>query len=249
MTASSCRRRDVSPPATHPYLSLSLANIYRMPPQHPTIEDPFGKTLPTYVPTLQPTPRSYPNVRIPPVDHEGESDLDPTEWKPADPTVGGGKLPTLTESKMPSTWKPKSHHRDSSDASKFLSTFRNSSESVQSKRRPGLDQSRSTTTRATPSLSHTPTASTSSEESLAGTPYEFVSRPAVSMPTTSVSTHLMEDGSTARGADELSYEKQVMSAGIRSASGSLKNLLRIAEMQATRLTERENDDGLSLSSR
>lgn len=89
--------------------------------------------------------------RIPPIAHDGKSDLDPTEWKP--------QLP----------------HSRSSDAFQYLSKFHQSTLSLHSTRRPVLHTRSSTTASVTttaPSLSHTPTTSTPSE-SLATSPFEF----------------------------------------------------------------------------
>lgn len=89
--------------------------------------------------------------RIPPIAHDGKSDLDPTEWKP--------QLP----------------HSRSSDAFQYLSKFHPSTQSLRSTRRP-VNHTRSSTTASVtttaPSLSHTPTTSTPSE-SLATSPFEF----------------------------------------------------------------------------
>lgn len=95
------------------------------------------------------------NPRIPPLAHEGKSDLDPSEWK------------------------PKLADRSTSEASHYLGQFHRPSSSVHTIRRPTL-QTRGTLVSAaitTPSLSHTPATSMSSDESVAGTPYEFVTRP------------------------------------------------------------------------
>lgn len=219
----SCRRRDASTPATNPYLSLALANPDHIPPQHPTLSDLFGETIPTYVPALQPTPPSFPDARIHPVDHEGKSDLDPTEWKPAELELGVDKSEENVQSNVR---KPRLQHRPSSEAFNFLSRFHTSSD--RSKRCTGLGQKQSTITRGTPSLSHTPT---SSEESLVGTPYEFVTRPAISMPTTSAASHVITGDKAPKAGEVLNYEKQVVGSGLGGASGSLKRLL------GTRATE------------
>ena len=157
--------------------------------------------------------------------HDGKSDLDPTEWKPAEAvdterkSPGNGKI---------GEWKPKLPHRPSSEACSYLSKFHRSSDSLSSKRRPALGHAR-TTSRATPSLSHTPTASTSSEESLAGTPYEFVARPPISMPTTTTTTTSASHGvSMVKDGNDLTYEKKLVGASLGSATGSLKKLLGTA---------------------
>ncbi|KAF6234502.1 hypothetical protein HO173_007127 [Letharia columbiana] len=225
--SESCRRRDSVVPTTNPY--LSLASPTKMVPSaySDDIDDPFGSKIPTYVAAMQPTPRPTSDARIPPVAHNGKSDLDPTEWKPAEPI--------LTETKSPPSpkageWKPKLPHRPSSEAFSYLSKFHRSSDSLYSKRRPALNHGRSTiSSRTTPSLSHTPTASTSSEESLSGTPYEFVARPALSMPTTTAS-HCRDGGKLAQVEEhDLTYEKKFVGTSLGSATGSLKKLLRTGE--------------------
>jgi hypothetical protein len=184
------------------------------------IDDSYGARIPTYVPRAQCTPRSFHDDRIPPKAHDGKSDLDPTEWKPAEPCD--------TERKSPGKeWKPKLVHHPSSEAFSYLSKFHRSTESLASKRRPALGHGRSTS-RTTPSLSHTPTASTSSEESLAGTPYEYVGRPAISMPTVSTTTSASEGINVIKDANDLTYEKKHVGASLGSATGSLKKLLGTA---------------------
>lgn len=103
------------------------------------------------IPHRQPSVDGIITSRIPPIAHDGKSDLDPTEWKP--------QLP----------------HSRSSDAFQYLSKFHPSTQSLRSTRRP-VHHTRSSTTAsvmtAAPSLSHTPTTSTPSE-SLATSPLEF----------------------------------------------------------------------------
>ncbi|KAK4694623.1 vacuolar protein sorting-associated protein 72, partial [Lecanoromycetidae sp. Uapishka_2] len=212
--SESCRQRDSSPPTPNSY--LSLASPTRMVPSTfiPDIDDPFGSRIPTYIPRMQPSPHSLNDARIPPMAHEGKSDLDPTEWKPAEPATMEGKSPTKE-------WKPKLLHRPSSEAFSYLSKFHRSSDSLASKRRPVLNHSR-TTSRATPSLTHTPTTSTSSQESLlAGTPYELVgaSLPGISTAQASGDAGLVNE------AGDLTYEKKFVPASLDSAAGSLKKLL------------------------
>lgn len=155
--------------------------------------------------------------------HDGKSDLDPTEWKPAETTRTERRSPTKS-----GEWKPKLPHRPSSEASSFLGKFHRSSDSLASKRRPMIGHGRSTVSnRTTPSLSHTPTASTSSEESLAGTPYEFVVRPALSMPSTSAA-QVSKGIDVTKDRNDLTYEKKHVGTNLGSASGSLKKLLGTA---------------------
>ncbi|KAL9137635.1 MAG: hypothetical protein Q9175_001154 [Cornicularia normoerica] len=157
---------------------------------------------------------------------DGKSDLDPTEWKPAEPTLTESKSPP-----SPKAGKPKLPHRPSSEAFSYLSKFHRSSDCLYSKRRPALGHGRSTiSSRTTPSLSHTPTASTSSEESLSGTPYESVARPALSLPTTTTS-RCTNGGKLAQDEDDdLTYDKKFIGTSLRSATGSLKKLLQTGEM-------------------
>lgn len=184
------------------------------------LDDPISPKLPTYVPRLQPTPRTAPDGRIPAKFHEGKSDLDPTEWKPADPSPPEGKSPTKS-----GEWRPKMAHRPSSEATSYLSQFHRSSDSLISKRRPLIGRSHTTvSSRSTPALSFTPAASTSSEESLAGTPYEFVAPPALSTQAASSAK------ASVVGSDDFTYEKKQVGVSMGSASGSLKRLLGTTEV-------------------
>ncbi|MCJ1452116.1 hypothetical protein MMC28_002458 [Mycoblastus sanguinarius] len=226
--SESCRRRDATQTyPTHPYLTLASPTKMTASAH---LEDPFGSKIPTYVPAMQPTPRSSINPRIPPIIHDGKSDLDPTEWKPAEAKDKQGESPgpkTVESpgSKSSGEWKPKLPQRPSSEAFQYLSRFHRSSDSLSSRRRPVLTPGRSTfTSRTTPSLSHTPTASTSSEESLTRTPYEYVAPPALSIPTTTI-TRGFEGISTGKDVNDLSYEKKLVGASLGSATGSLKKLL------------------------
>ena len=214
-TFPSCRRRDAATTTSSPYLT-SLGSPTKVAPSYNNLKVSATK-IPTYIPALQPTPRTIPDGRIPAKFHDGKSDLDPTEWKPADPTIAGGKSPT-----QPGEWKPKLTHRSSSEASSYLSKFHHSSESLTSKRRPMVGHSGMTvSSRSIPGLSDTPTASTSSEESLSGTPYEFVGRSALSMPVRPA--NIASGGINA--SNDLTYEKKRVRTSLGSASGSLKKLL------------------------
>ncbi|CAF9933009.1 hypothetical protein IMSHALPRED_009036 [Imshaugia aleurites] len=227
--SESCRRRDSVIPPTNPYLSLASPTRMVLSTFSDDMDDPFGSKIPTYVAAMRPTPRSTRDARIPPMAHDGKSDLDPTEWKPAEPTLMESKSPPGPKA---GEWKPKLPHRPTSEAFSYLSKFHRSSDSLHLKHRPALAHGRCTTSsHATPSLSHTPTASsTSSEESLSGTPYEFVARPALSMPTTTTS-RCTEGGKVAQiEDDDLSYEKKSVGRSLGSATGSLKKLLRTGEM-------------------
>lgn len=186
-------------------------------------------------------------MRIPPLTHEGKSDLDPSEWK------------------------PNSSSRSSSEAFQYLSQFHRSSASLTPTRRP-VFQPRSTTASVaitTPSLSHTPATSTSSDESLAGTPYEFVTRPllprhdptysvsartksvdlvtphvpsAFSVPVSGIavdpklsSTVKKLDLESTSIAGEANFGKRWVTGNPGLAAGSLKKLLEIEIPGATRI--------------
>ena len=215
LQVSSCRQRDSAPPTPTTFLSLASPKMI-LSSYNADIDDPSGARIPTYVPRMQPTPRTFTNDRIPPKFHEGTSDLDPTEWKPAE-------APSSERQSPGREWKPKLLHRPSSEAFAYLSKFHRSSDSLTSKRRPLLGHSR-TMSRTAPSLTHTPTASTSSESSLAGTPDESLASSLTLTSTTQVSDggfSLKEGGD---GAD-LTYEKKFVPASLGSATGSLKRLL------------------------
>lgn len=204
---------------------MALSGATMPSPYTHDMDDPFGTRIPTYVTPLKPTPRTLPDGSIPPELHNAKSDLDPTEWKPAEAAVTDGKSPTKS-----CEWKPKLVHRPSSEASSYLSQFHRFSDSLVPKRRPLTTRS-TVSTRATPSLTHTPTASTSSEESLtslAGTPYEFVARPAFSMPSVYTTAHVSGGVNVIKADDDLTYEKKHIGASLGSATGSLKKLLGTA---------------------
>lgn len=191
----------------------------------------FGPRI--ILPSALPTPRPLP-ARIPPVAHDGKSDLDPTEWKPAEGTVqekpgGGGK---------PVTWRPKLPHCPSSEAYGYLAQFHRSAPAAA--RRGALNG------RSTPSLSHTPTTAASSNGSEAGTPTEVSIGSHVSRGGTKISkranvksTELVtpkvvsmgstgttkSDGMESTLVGEFSYDKKWVLGGKTSAAGSLKKLL------------------------
>ena len=140
-------------PSAIPYLSLFNPSFQPCPIGDDPDES-FGSKARSIIERQQCTSRLS-TTRIPPLEHDGKSDLDPSEWK------------------------PHLSHRPSSEAFRFLSLFHRSSATLTPTRRPAL-QSRNTVASVaitTPSLSHTPTTSTSSDESLAGTPYDFATRP------------------------------------------------------------------------
>ena len=150
----SCRRKDASTaPAAVPYLLLFNPSFPINAMGQDSGSAPGMKVWKTL--RCQDVASYSITSRIPPIAHEGKSDLDPSEWKPhpAD--------------------------RSSSEAFRYLGQFHRSPASVHPVRRPML-QTRGTPASAaftTPSLSHTPATSTSSGDSIAGTPYEFVTRP------------------------------------------------------------------------
>ena len=190
----------------------------------------FGPRI--ILPSALPTPRPLP-ARIPPVAHDGKSDLDPTEWKPAEGSVqenpgGGGK---------PVSWRPKIPHSPSSEAYGYLAQFHRSAPAAA--RRVALNG------RSTPSLSHTPTTAASSTGSEAGTPTEVSVGLHVSCEGTEISkranvksaelvtpkvasmgsTETTSDGTENTLVGEISYDKKWVLGGKTSAAGSLKKLL------------------------
>lgn len=224
--SESCRRRDSFVPTTNLYLNLMSPTEIGPSAHSDSNFDLSGSRSPAHVAAMQPTPRPTSDARIPPVAHNGKSDLDPTEWKPAEPTLMESKSPP-----SPKDGKPKLPLRTGNEAFSYLSKFHRSNDSLSSKRRPTLGHDRSTlSSRTAPSLSHTPTASTSSEESLSGTPYEFVARPTLSMPTTTNSRCTKRGKLALAEDDDLTYEKKFVGTNLGSATGSLKKLLRTGEM-------------------
>ncbi|KAL9126989.1 MAG: hypothetical protein Q9217_004045 [Psora testacea] len=230
-----CRRRDGMPSTANPYASLSRPSG-KLHELQPTILDPLGLSLPRYIPALQPTPRHHnKGARIPPKSHDTKSDLDPTEWKPAERESYSdddhGTEKASFNSKDRKAGRPQMQSRDNSEALLYLSKFHRSAESRPSELHRALGSGR-----AVPALSHasTATASTStSEDSLAGTPYSFISHPQVSVPTTSVTTATTGTHSALRDLslydkakmEGIDYGKKTVTPGSRSARGSLKKLL------------------------
>ncbi|KAL8959706.1 MAG: hypothetical protein Q9193_003469 [Seirophora villosa] len=148
-----CRRMD----AEHVSSYTSLPSLNSPTSSDDADADVFGSKHRGLVERAVPTPRPTLSARIPPKDHQGNSDLDPTEWKP--------KLP----------------HRPNSDASKFLGQFHRTPPRSFSPRRSAATHAQTTSSipMTTPSLSATPTASStsSSANSEAGTPDNFVDNP------------------------------------------------------------------------
>ena len=237
---SSCRRRDSTPTPTSMTFDVSAPFLSS------TMHKGQSASLPDPLPRLRPTTvNGIKLARIPPHFHQGTADLDPTEWKPADtrsesdddpplktgastPVSDSGRISLFggSSTSLVGSWKPKLEHRPSSEASNYLGQFHRSSDNLTNAKRRLPRAAESLISRATPGLSHSPTvSSTGSEESLSGTPYELVMRPrAASRPTSAVSkSHTQAEGL------EVSYEKQsvptVVDPNLRSASGSLKNLL------------------------
>ena len=245
---SSCRRSDSipSPPSVNSYLDSAFKKTNQA---YPTMHNHLSASLPDLLPRLQPTPITGVKVaRIPPDFHEGALDLDPTEWKPAERVAGGAISPRKHGSFTPglnsgrsspfggsstslsNSWKPKLQHRPNSAASLYLGQFHTSSDSLKSTKHRSARATSSLNTQPTPGLSDSPTvSSTGSVESLGGTPYELVTRPrSASRPTTAVTTSPSEECGV-----EVSYEKQILPSvidqNLRSASGSLKELLTGAQ--------------------
>lgn len=154
----SCRRKDAQVHDNDP--SLSLLSAFPTSPSYEVDAESDFSTR-TILPSKLPTPRPL-LTRIPPVAHDGKSDLDPTEWKPSEggPAKGkpGGK-------EKAATWRPKISHRPSSEAYSYLSQYHRSA--------PTSTPRLGTTHRSTPSLSHTPTTTASSDDGMVGTPAEI----------------------------------------------------------------------------
>lgn len=241
---SSCRRRDSIPNAS-PINPFPTSSFHGINHSDHIMRDYLSASLPDPLPRLQPTAvTGIKEARIPPRYHEGASDLDPTEWKPAEPGADGERSPLKTGFSTPtldsgpasasgcssaslaSSWKLKLVHRPSSTASAYLGQFHRSSVSLSSTKRRSARAKNGFSTRATPGLSHSPTVSSAgSEESMISTPNELVIRPrAVSRATTVVTKALSEQMGV-----EMTYEKQnvpaVINPSLRSASGCLKELL------------------------
>ena len=186
-------------------------------------------------------PITFPGFeQIPPTLHNAKSDLDPTEWKPAEP-------------------KPQLTSHPSSEAFQYLAQFHRTTTTLNPLRRPVV-QGRSTTSalmmaQTAPSLSHTPTTSmTSSVGSIVGTPYEYG---AGNMPpkiiSTSPSTKSVDNVHQVADTDSvltpiaktkapatssvsspilgtISYEKKWIPGTMDHVSGSLKKLLYLQQM-------------------
>ena len=130
----------------------------------PTYQSESSFTTGTVLPRKLPTPRP-PELWIPPITHNGRSDIDPTEWKPADHK----ELLGIAAGQKAATWKPKLWHRPSSEAYCYLSKFHRSAPAVAPRPVSPLY--------STPSLVDTPTTTLSSSESIDVTPYELLPRP------------------------------------------------------------------------
>ena len=216
-------------------------------PTSPTydVDASFDFKTRTILPSKLPTPRPLP-TRIPPIAHDGKSDLDPTEWKPAEggsvkgKPGGGGKA---------YAWRPKISHRPSSEAYSYLSKFHRSAPAAA--RRAAIHSGN------TPSLSHTPTTAASSDGSMAGTPTESsIESPIPSGGTTFtksagikgvelINPKLASIGSTAQHetlksdamentiVSDISYDKKWILESKASAAGSLKKLLEYGGAENT----------------
>lgn len=241
---SSCRRIDSipSPPTVNSEFDSTFqkTNLTEL-----DMRDHLSAHLPALVPRLQPTTiAAVKEAQIPPNFHEGASDLDPTEWKPAEQVVEAATAPPETRiftpglsscrappsgassSSLSNSWKPKLHHRPSSAASIYLSQFYRSNDSLESLKHRSARATTSFNAHVTPVLSDSPTvSSTGSEESLSGTSYELVMRPrTVSGPTTAVTTSPTEEADVGL-SDEKQHLPTVIDPSLRSASGSLRELL------------------------
>lgn len=219
--SSSCRRKDAQIHNNDP--SLSLLSAFPTSPSH-ELDAELDCSTRTILPSKLPTPCPLLS-RIPPVAHEGKSDLDPTEWKPSErgPTKGkpGGE-------EKAATWRPKLPHGPSSEAYSYLSQFHRSAPA--STRRPDTPH------RSTPSLSHTPTTITSSDDGMVGTPTEVcvgspnsdedvVTPKIASIVGTAQLDAVKDDGMGKTLVNDISYEKKWVLDNSPSAAGRLGKLL------------------------
>ena len=226
-----CRRMDALP-SPNPY-PLSLRASHKSSGSIPTILDPLGLSLPRYVPALQPTPRYYKDARIPPKHHNGKSDLDPTEWKPAETSTSDddddhGPYKSKSSGSRVGSGRPGPQSREPSEALLYLSKHHSTNSSLPSK---SSRRRLPATGRTTPSLTASSSSSLASNSgtSLADGAYSFVSPPPVSVPTTSVTAmeSVVNGMETFElGGEGLEYEKMNVRKGGKSAArGSLKKLL------------------------
>ena len=156
------------------------------------------------------------------MEHNGNIDLDPTEWKPAE-MLDDDHNHDMETSRMP---HPSADGRERSDALLYLSKFhRTGGYSSTSKHQQA--------SRGPPSLSRTSTTTASSlsssgASSLCATPYSLVSPPPVSVPTTTITkpgSDIPDQVATLSLVDGLSYQKKAVTPGSTGAAGSLKRLL------------------------
>ena len=217
-----CRGIDALPPADAPHRLLAQSFPAKADEQASGVPSPFSLSLPRYVPSLQPTPRPQKTARIPPIEHNGNIDLDPTEWKPAE-KLDDDHNHEMETSRMP---HPSADGPERSDALLYLSKFhRTGGYSSASKHQQA--------SRGPPSLSRTSTTTASSlsssgASSLCPTPYSLVSPPPVSVPTTTVTkpgSDVSDQVATLSLVDGLSYQKKAVTPGSTGAAGSLKRLL------------------------
>ena len=221
-----CRRMDALPSSQRPNSYASLSSSFRTKQRRPTIMDSLAHSLPRYIPALQPTPRPRVDARIPPTQHDAKTDLDPTEWKPADlsdPDDDRGTQNVIPKKQTDHAHRP-DHSASHPEALLYLS--RNHHTAAHG-RKSGIS-----VVATLPSLSHASTATASSTSSSATDLSEAAYSPElilpaqVHVPATSVSNVGVE-GLSLDGDNHLRYEKRaVRSRKIESAaSGSLKKLL------------------------
>ena len=217
-----CRGIDALPPADAPHRLLAQSFPPKAHGQPSGVPSPFSLSLPRYVPSLQPTPRPRKTARIPSIEHNGNIDLDPTEWKPAEP-LDDDHNHDMETSRVA---HPNADGRERSDALLYLSKFhRTGGYSSASKHQQA--------SRGPPSLSRTSTTTASSlsssgASSLCATPYSLVSPPPVSVPTTTITkagSNSSDQVATLSLVDGLSYQKKAVKPGSTGAAGSLKRLL------------------------
>ena len=207
-----CKRMDGIHSTTASYSYDPLSTPYMMKEKYPTILDPLGLSLPRYVPALKPTPPYQTDLRIPPKLHNARPDLDPTEWKPAEPSDSddnpGGTSPINNESARQKALPSKGNLYDSPRTAQRARA-------------------------ALPSLSHASTATasstfSSSDSSHSESQYSLVSGSKSGKSTVASATSTLGmDGLRLSGEGQLDYQKRVVVPSKRSsaASGSLKKLL------------------------
>ena len=205
--------------------------------RRPTITDSLARSAPRYIPALKPTRPHEIDARIPPKQHNAKIDLDPTEWKPAEPfdSENDGRTKPVPSRKTGEHTSRTNHSKSHPEALLYLSKNQQPSatKAKHGMTGPGL--------RAMPSLSHASTATASSSSSsisdLSDEPYSFVSPSQVSVPPASVGKGSFPSigGLSLQDQTDFRYEKRPVGSNKRSsaARGSLKKLLAGGHVDGT----------------